>query len=329
MRKLITAIAIVLLIAASVITCSAENTYKYAIDDYIPRDAQKKAADYIISPDADVIDSEKVNYSSILDKYLNYFGIYCPEGSKNTGTVFWLQNLLIEEDRRVTFIPERYSTVSDLTGWVERFAEPGDLLLFKANGKPDKCTVYLGSDKMLGLNNFGKGAIVPIRATMISDQRNRTRSSGLYAIAHIWKEEILEEEKYLTVEVSTETDENQFSQEHFIVWERNLNTQGYTRSGEFIIFERKPGRFEFWNGRNAGFDEEYIRSNDGIHLQLTGSEDNKGQICKVTKIDIDYEEAKAALQEQEPIEIRIETTESQNMFQWEGKDLLQSISEKR
>lgn len=279
----------------------------------------------MLSKEAGIIDREKaLNYAELLDVYINYYGIYCPETNKTAGTVTWVQNMLINDPDRITYIPERYMSTSELTSWVTRYADPGDLLLYRINGFADKCAIYVGEGKMIGIY-IRTNRVVDIRATFEDGASRRSKSSGLFAIAHMWKNEVISEESFLNLQLAMDENAETFTQKQYVVWEKNPVSGDYVKASAFILTEYQPGVYRFWNGKHYGFDDAYIQANEGIHLKITDYKDNETQIQRMMKIDLSAEAA-AEAKEAEDSTITMETpTLTGNTFQWSGNDLLEMI----
>ena len=318
---LLTALALLF----TIISVSCAEQYKYSFSDYIPESVQKNAVQYMLSKEAGIIDREKaLNYAELLDVYINYYGIYCPETNKTAGTVTWVQNMLINDPDRITYIPERYMSASELTSWVTRYAEPGDLLLYRINGFADKCAIFVGEGKMIGMYNH-TNRVVDIRATFEDGASRRTKSSGLFAIAHMWKKEVVSDETFLNLQLTMDGSAETFTQNQYVVWEKDPVSGDYVKASAFILTEYQPGIYRFWNGKHYGFDDAYVQTNDGIHLKITDYKNDESQIRRMMKIDLSAEDAAAAKETEESTISMTTSTNSENTFQWSGNDLIEII----
>lgn len=300
--------------------------HKYSFSDFIPPSVQEEAVQYMLSKEAGIIGREKaLTYAEILDIYINYFGIYCPETDKAAGTVIWVQNMLINDPDRITYIPERYTTATELKNWITRYAEAGDLLLYRINGFADKCAIYVGEGKMIG-PHVRTNKVIDIRTTFEEGASRRTKSSGLYAIAHMWKKEIVvTEQTFLNLQIEMEENAEAFTQRQYVVWEKDPVNGNYVVASAFILTEYKPGLYCFWNGIYYGFDDDYIQANNGIHLKITDYKDDETQIRRMMKIDLTAEEATSAKESGEITLLMNTSSKTGNTFQWSGNDLMDLI----
>ena len=176
---------LILLSAAALGTASAEYpSYAYSLEDAIPQEVQFEIISLLASRDGLIGSSaRKGSLITALDTYLNCFGVYPPVDSE-PGVVPWLQETLAILGR-VTEIPQRYTTDPEIRDWLDRYAEPGDLLLYRVNGQPDKCLLYAGNGKYIGKRQE-KYALLDIPSTFVASDGRRTSSSGIYGVGRIW-----------------------------------------------------------------------------------------------------------------------------------------------
>ena len=322
-KKLITHLLIVIAITGMAATASASYTYDF--ESAIPHQVQEEAFQSLYDTVSGLREGDKsFSYSELLDIYIRFYGIYSPESMTNNNTVIWVQEHLIADEDRTTFIPDRYTTQEDLTGWVERYAEPGDLLLYRLNGKPDRCVVYAGNGTAIG-RDFKGNKIIDVRATYSDKESHRTKSGGLFAISHMWKEEKSAETACVDLRLKQQRATDSFSQTHFTVWEENAMTGKLEKSTRYILMEYAPGEYRFWNGEFFGFSEKYVRENNGIHVQLTNTKTETSQINPTIKISLSMEEALSMIDSDRP-EIDYEIRDAAaNTFQWAGTDLLKIL----
>ena len=299
--------------------------YSYSFSDSIPHSVQDEAVQYMLNIVGRMTDKDRMlSYSEMLDMYLRYYGIYSPESLSNNNSVMWVQDVLINDPSRVTFIPDHYVRSGDLSDWVKRYAEPGDLLLYKQNGRADKCIIYAGNGLMIGRAN-NTNMLIEIRATFAANESYRNKSGGLFAIAHIWSDRVETSEVFYDFRLVADSDTKTFTQKHYTVWEANAENS-YDKSQSYILFEYEPGVYRFWDGSNYGFSNEYISTHNGIHLQIAADSDSSNQISKRMKIDIYPDQLGSST-------IIADMTigkpdDSWNTFQWTGSDLLNMLDER-
>ena len=325
MKKSIAWIAIVLIVWMSASLGLADSLFSYEITDAIPQSVQKEAIRIYLDSETGILTKPTMNYAELLEDYLKLYGIYVPESTRNNASVVWVQNKLLESENRITYIPERYIRDSELSDWVERYAEPGDLLLYRASGIPDKCIIYAGGGKVIGRYN-SENRLLPVRATYVTGESFRTRSGGLFAIAHMWSDEEIEkvEEENIDVFIEKPTDSYSFTGEQYILFELNPNDNKYVKSENYIVYEYKPGIYRIWDGETFGFPLEYIEEHNGINIQLELSGNNT-QIAKRIKLTISKDEIDM---QDKRVRFVIQNNEANNQIQWNGIDLLLSLKEK-
>jgi hypothetical protein len=300
-------------------TPDSSGKYNYELDGNIPRKIQAEALEYIISEDAGFI-GEKINYSNsynkLLESYLRYYGIFAPLEQKSDITA-WTQETL-KNSKKIQYIPEAYYTAQDLIEWVTRYAIPGDLLLYKTNGNPDRCLVYTGEGSAIIKRNE-TFKILPFPPTYVTGDYNRSKSSGLYAIAHLWQDN--NDDKYVEINIRTEKNITSFTGTQYRLMEYNQAEGVYSLSKEYIIFEKEPGLYAVWNGSGFGIKLDHILNNNGIHIQLVSISNNPTEIPQKCKVEIqldDIDLSSNALQVeyiQQEKKIRI----------WNGKEIQQQI----
>jgi len=324
LKKLLSYLLIVLIVFSPIISFAE---YTYTFSDIIPHSVQDEAVQYMLNLIDKMTDKDRMySYSELLDMYLKFYGIYSPESLSNNNSVMWVQDTLMNDSYRVTFIPDHYVRSGDLSDWVKRYAEPGDLLLYKQNGRADKCIIYAGNGLMIGRAN-NKNMLIEIRATFAANESYRNKSGGLFAIAHIWTDHKEEEEteKFFDLQLVSGVESTSFSQNHYTVWEATADNS-YVKSTSFILFEYSPGVYRFWNGSNYGFSDDYISKHNGIHLQIASDNDSSNQIHKRMKIDLYPEQINSTLV---VADMTINNSEdSGNTFQWTGSDLLNMLGER-
>ncbi len=295
--------------------------YSYSFSDSIPHSAQDSAVQYMLNTVASMTDKDKpYSYTELLDIYLKFYGIFTPESTKNNESVIWVQETLLADTDRITIIPDRYVRSDDLTDWVNRYAEPGDLLLYKQNGKADKCIVFAGNGKMIG-RSYNGNDVIDIRATFAAGENMRTKSAGLFAIAHIWADKTVPDGVYADLQLVLDPDARTFTQKHYTIAELNPLNKKYEDTGSFVLVEYKPGIYRVWNGDQYGFSEEYISAHNGIHLQLSSDHIAVNQITKQIKIDLELPDIIHNASESHAVLLNI-ASEAVNAFQWTGHDMI-------
>ncbi len=314
------AIGFIIALTMMLTACFASSAeYAFSFSDSIPKEVQHEAVQYMIETISKTSKETHIySYAELLDLYLKFYGIYGPVSINSLAD--WAQKEIANNEDRIELIPERYTKQGDLSAWVTRYAQPGDLLLYRINGKADKCVVYSGNGKMIGRGPDGNKEM-DIRATFAEGESFRTKSGGLYAIAHMWAEE-KEESKYIDVQIRIGGSHTSFTQKHYTIWEKTEN--GYIVSGRFVLVENQPGVYKIWNGESFGIAEDMIEEN-GIELILTASEAEKSQMNKQIKIQVTKEELQQ-IKETGNYEYTIEINEeTRNSFQWSGADLMEAI----
>lgn len=298
--------------------------YSYDFTTSIPQKVQAEAVEYMQNIIRDTSkDTKLYSYADLLDLYLRFYGIYSPV-SINGGLVEWAQTELLKNPERIEYIPERYTRQGELSAWVTRYAEPGDLLLYRINGRADKCVIYAGNGKMIG-RGIDNNKEMEIRATFADGESTRTKSGGLYAIAHMWmeSEDKLEEEQYFDIRICMDDSIDTFSQDHYTLFEEEAYR--YEKSKRFVLIEYKPGVYKIWNGERFGVPEQYIKEHDGVHFMIVAEHKEK-MIGKQIKVSISASEFQSEKNEY----IINAQNETKNMTQWNGSDfeeLLQQEAE--
>lgn len=318
MRKIFSLIFLVLLIPI-VIFNGAFASFSYDIDAYIPLSDQEQALHFFIE-DYGIIGTQpsSVSYLSIVEQYLRVYGIYFPDVSS---PYEWIQTSLKGTDRFV-LIPERYKSEAELQEWVTRYATPGDLLCYKANGKPDRCLVYAGNGLCVGVKYGREYNLIKPPVTFVSTENFRTPASGLYAVAHLYSSTEQSAEGVKLAFVADLSDSEYFSGITFTLWEQDISTKEYVRMNDHIIFEKNPGIFSLWDGSTEILPVSYIESHDGIHLMLIENRANASGIANKIRIDIPREDITEST-----LTIPIAVVEhTNNVFQWNGADLLNIIT---
>lgn len=322
-RMEVIALVVYVLISIAITARGDTHTYTYTLDDNIPRHVQKEAIDALLVPETGVLGkpARGNSISNLLDQYLRFYGIFCPDSEKN-GIAAWTQRELLADTDRTTEIPARFVTTKDLTEWVERYAEPGDLLLYRANGRADRCMIYAGNGKIITrVDDIYR--IMPMQATYVVSDQVRTRASGLVAISHIWAEgKNKSSERHLDVLIEIEPETNVFSGDQYVLYLRNNETGLYERTSEAIAYEYKPGVYRIWNGKEYGISIERIIREGGLHLELRSAAVVNGEISRKLHLDMPIEN----IQNLEDLtDLTISVEEKSNTMQWNGKDLLNAL----
>lgn len=298
----------------------AESGYTYNISDSIPADVQREALDFILSEDAGILGQKAArtnSYNKVLETYLRFYGIFAPISQKNSISS-WVQSELEASGKSHT-IPEAYVSTDELTAWVDRYATPGDLLLYKTNGTADKCLIYVGEGKAI-VKRDEVYKLLPFPATYVTGDYKRTKSSGLYAIAHIWKNEETSN-AYISLTMTLTPGALSFTGEQYKLYEYNSLTGIYDPIKDYIVFEKKPGTFVVWNGEAFGFTPEYISEHSGIHLMLENANRSERELPQRAKVDISVDDIDILGQD---IYITISGSDN-NQKLWNGKDLLSNL----
>lgn len=316
MKKLFAFIYVLILVLVS---CAGYAEYSYDFTTAIPKSVQSEAVEYMETIISDTSkDTRLYSYAELLDLYLKFYGIYSPI-SISGGLVEWVQTEIMKTPERIEYIPERYTRQGELSSWVTRYAEPGDLLLYRINGRADKCVIYAGNGKMIG-RGIDNNKEMEIRATFADGEYTRTKSGGLYAIAHMWMTvpEEAEPEQCVNVQICMNNYADGFTQEHYTIYEEESNT--YKKSVQFVLLEYKPGHYKVWNGDGFGVSKQYVEKNDGIHFLIV-AENNNQTISKQIKISVSASELQSNNSE---YTVNI-PEEAENKTQWNGSDLLNML----
>ena len=299
---------------------SAIDKYAYDITDNIPSEVQKEAYEYIVSSDAGVLGqkaSRNNSYNKLLETYLQYYGIFAPIGQKNS-IATWVQNEL-SASGKTHEIPEAYVSTEELTSWVDRYATPGDLLLYKTNGTADKCLIYAGDGKAI-VKRDDVFKLLPFPSTYVTGDYKRTKSSGLFAIAHLWKNEDTGN-ACINLSITITPGALSFTGNQYRLLEYNTNTGKYDPVKDYIVFEKTPGCYVVWNGEGYGFANDYISEHSGIHIVLENAVSSERELPQRTKVDLSLEEIDMLGMD---INISV-TSQGKNQKLWYGKDLLPTV----
>ena len=294
--------------------------YSYEISDNIPVDVQKEAYEYIVSTDTGIVGqkaSGSNTYGKLLESYLRYYGIFAPVSQKDS-IARWVQDELTKAGKS-HIIPEAYVTTEDLTAWVDRYAMPGDLLLYKTNGNADKCLIYVGDGKAI-VKRDETYKLLPFPSTYVTGDYKRTKSSGLYAIAHLWKNEETTG-SFVNLSITINAKALSFTCDQYKMLEYNPNNGMYEPTKDYIIFEKSPGCYTVWNGEGFGFKYEYITEHQGIHIILENAESANRSLPQRTKVELSMDEIDMLGND---INITIKSGEN-NQKLWNGKELLSAI----
>lgn len=318
MRNKFSLVFLALFLSFAIFSC-AFASFSYDIDDYIPLSDQEQALQFFIE-DSGIIGTQpsSASYLYLVEQYLRVYGIYFPD---TASSYEWIQTSLKGTERFV-LIPERYKSESELHEWLTRYATPGDLLCYKANGKPDRCLVYAGNGLCVGVKYGREYNLIKPPATFVSTENFRTPASGLYAIAHIYSSEEQSVEGVQLTFVTDLPDSENFSGITFTLWEQDAYTKEYNRMNDHIIYEKSPGVFSLWDGSSEMLSDSYIEFHNGIHLLLIENSTDANGITNKTRIDISPEQITG-----NTLAVPIAVVEhTNNVFQWNGADLLYTIS---
>lgn len=324
LRKQVALIFITLIVSILPAMALSED-YKYDINDIIPESVQADVINRFLDKESGIFSENVRTYSEILESYLKRYGIYPPESQRNNANVVWVQNTLLNDSRRVTYIPDRYISPTDLSDWVQRYAAPGDLLLYRASGLPDKCVVYAGEGKIVG-RYMDETRLLSIRATYVTGEYARTRSGGLFAIAHIWSDEEPVKAERINLVVETNADTGAFTGDQYSLYIMNPEDGQYVKTNKYVVFEYGPGNFRIWDGNDYGLPVEYIKQCGGIYVQLALNVPESGQMIRRIKIAVPYDNLPAEANEY--VYTLRNAVITENVFQWNGADMLSAIDGK-
>lgn len=309
---------LILLSAAALGTASAEYpSYAYSLEDAIPQDVQFEIISLLSSRDGLIGSSAgKGSLITALEIYLNCFGVYPPVNSEPE-VVPWLQETLVLLGR-VTEIPQRYTTNQDIRDWLDRYAEPGDLLLYRVNGQPDKCLLYAGNGKYIGKRQE-KYALLDIPSTFVASDGRRTSSSGIYGVGRIWSSPA-EDPSILEFVVSDNAPF--FTGLQFVLLVSDPGTGFFTPSSDYVLFEYSPGVFRLWDGTDSGVSPVGLSGN---HFCLSLSGQDSGEMT--WRLMLSQEDA--ANDDEKTIRIPVSLQPVRNLHRWYGRDLLRSLAPDR
>ncbi len=309
---------LILLSAAALGTASAEYpSYAYSLEDAIPQDVQFEIISLLSSRDGLIGSSAgKGSLITALEIYLNCFGVYPPVNSEPE-VVPWLQETLVLLGR-VTEIPQRYTTNQDIRDWLDRYAEPGDLLLYRVNGQPDKCLLYAGNGKYIGKRQE-KYALLDIPSTFVASDGRRTSSSVIYGVGRIWSSPA-EDPSILEFVVSDNAPF--FTGLQFVLLVSDPGTGFFTPSSDYVLFEYSPGVFRLWDGTDSGVSPVELSGN---HFCLSLSGQDSGEMT--WRLMLSQEDA--ANDDEKTIRIPVSLQPVRNLHRWYGRDLLRSLAPDR
>ena len=305
---------LILLSAAAMSTASAEHpSYAYSLEDAIPQEVQFEIISLLASRDGLIGSSaRKGSLITALDTYLNCFGVYPPVDSEPE-VVPWLQETLAILGR-VTEIPQRYTTDPEIRDWLDRYAEPGDLLLYRVNGQPDKCLLYAGNGKYIGKRRE-KYALLDIPSTFVASDGRRTSSSGIYGVGRIWSSPA---DNPPVLEFVVSDNASCFTGLQFILLVSDPCTGFFIPSSDYVFFEYSPGVFRLWDGTDSGvFPAEF--SGGRFCLSLSGQDSGE----MTWRIMLSQEDA--AIDDETTVRIPVSLQPVHNLHRWYGRDLLRSL----
>lgn len=305
---------LILLSATALSTASAEYpSYAYSLEDAIPQEVQFEIISLLASRDGLIGSSaRKGSLITALDTYLNCFGVYPPVDSEPE-VVPWLQETLAILGR-VTEIPQRYTTDPEIRDWLDRYAEPGDLLLYRVNGQPDKCLLYAGNGKYIGKRQE-KYALLDIPSTFVASDGRRTSSSGIYGIGRIWS---VPADNPPVLEFVVNDNASCFTGLQFILLVSDPCTGFFIPSSDYVFFEYSPGVFRLWDGTDSGvFPAKF--SGGRFCLSLSGQDSGE----MTWRIMLSQEDA--AIDDETTVRIPVSLQPVHNLHRWYGRDLLRSL----
>ena len=191
MRKYLVLLMLLLLLPAS-LSSAEENTY--SLDDRIPGHVQTENAKLAAMDweDGGLIRKygKDYTYDTVIDRYLRMYGIYYDSSYGNTISE-WIQPETARLGRSIP-VPDSLTTSPALNEWLRKYAQPGDMLFYKANGRADKTLVYVGDTKCV-VRRFNDFIVGDVPLSFANDGK-RTKSTGIYAIGRLWSEAQQEED---------------------------------------------------------------------------------------------------------------------------------------
>ena len=312
-RRFLTLIMLSAMILRSAL--AEPHTYTFNISDAIPREVQLEIISTVTGSEGVIGKSAKSgSMTALLEKYLNSFGIYPPVDRASEITP-WLQETLASLGR-ITEIPRRYTGEREILDWLKRYAMPGDLLLYRANGQPDRCLLYAGDGRYVGKREE-KYALLAVPATFVASDGKRTSSSGLYAIGRLWSEP---KDEPACLEFVLNDHAASFTGLQFTLFVPDPETGFFVRSDRYVFYESSPGIFRLWDGQISGVIPEELFSGVWPAFCLALSGQNPDQMAW----RIYYSPEDWMMDEQNrSVSIRPERTS--NLHRWTGRDLLRSL----
>ena len=266
-------VLIVVCLLCAVLCAMAEHPL-YRFDDLVSKLTVEHAVQKAFQPVRDggllEIEQRKTYYDMVKDFMCEYVGY---DDAILSGEITQLYDELNARDR-ITQIPKKYATQSQLTRWLSKNAKAGDILFYKVNGRIAHGMVYAGSGNALWPRYRKQSALAPITAIIgegLDKQGDRQESTGLCAVGRLDAKEPETVKKDIGPVLCFRSDgyESENMEGGFYrLYEWSEAKGKYLPMRKCSVYERSPGLYCLWNGADEHF--ELTQDNNGSILLVDG-----------------------------------------------------------